>query len=278
MEILKRIEDTYPKMTRKQKKIADYMVSHAENMAFITLREFSREVEITEITILNMCKALGYESFNEVKYEFRKYINRGRVEFFDDNDYYNTNIPKYELDEKETLLQEICNEEKLLMDEFIKSLDIRKMFELADYFLQYSKIIICGRGISYLIGESISSSLAGVQIPTIKVNTELNENVYSVLPMIDKKTLILAISFPDYYFMTQKIAEYAKKNKAKIILITDSKETDIALYADEFILVGSTTRLALNTLSAPMALANLLTSAIKIKVESTSKKEFCRLI
>ena len=121
-------------------------------------------------------------------------------------------------------------------------------------FLQYSKIIICGRGISYLIGESISSSLAGVQIPTIKVNTELNENVYSVLPMIDKKTLILAISFPDYYFMTQKIAEYAKKNKAKIILITDSKETDIALYADEFILVGSTTRLALNTLSAPMAL------------------------
>ena len=268
MEILKRIEDTYPKMTRKQKKIADYMVSHAENMAFITLRELSREVEITEITILNMCKALGYESFNEVKYEFRKYINRGRVEFFDDNDYYNTNIPKYELDEKETLLQEICNEEKLLMDEFIKSLDIRKMFELADYFLQ----------ISYLIGESISSSLAGVQIPTIKVNTELNENVYSVLPMIDKKTLILAISFPDYYFMTQKIAEYAKKNKAKIILITDSKETDIALYADEFILVGSTTRLALNTLSAPMALANLLTSAIKIKVESTSKKEFCRLI
>ena len=102
MEILKRIEDTYPKMTRKQKKIADYMVSHAENMAFITLRELSREVEITEITILNMCKALGYESFNEVKYEFRKYINRGRVEFFDDNDYYNTNIPKYELDEKET--------------------------------------------------------------------------------------------------------------------------------------------------------------------------------
>ena len=83
MEILKRIEDTYPKMTRKQKKIADYMVEHAENMAFITLRELSREVEITEITILNMCKALGYESFNEVKYEFRKYINRGRVEFFD---------------------------------------------------------------------------------------------------------------------------------------------------------------------------------------------------
>ena len=41
MEILKRIEDTYPKMTRKQKKIADYMVSHAENMAFITLRELS---------------------------------------------------------------------------------------------------------------------------------------------------------------------------------------------------------------------------------------------
>ena len=58
MEILKRIEDTYPKMTRKQKQIADYMVSHAENMAFITLRDLSHEVEITEITILNFANTL----------------------------------------------------------------------------------------------------------------------------------------------------------------------------------------------------------------------------
>lgn len=273
MHILERIEDNYQKLTRKQKQIADYMKEHAENMAFITLKELSQAVGVTEITVLNMCKTLGYESFNEVKYEFRKYVSSTREEFYEDNDYFNTKIPEYELTEKEKLLMEICHEEKVLVDELVKNFDSREMFRIADFFFQYPKIILCGRGISYLLCESIGSVLAEAQIPTIKVNTELNDNVYAMLPLLDEKTLLVAISFPDYYFMTQKVAELAKKNKAMVLGITDSKESSINWIADEVLIAGSTTRLALNTLSAPMALATLLTSAIKIKSEDKSKRK-----
>ncbi|SHJ59913.1 MurR/RpiR family transcriptional regulator [Hespellia stercorisuis] len=272
MQILERIEEIYPKLTKKQKQIADYMKDHAEDMAFITLKELSTEVGITEITVLNMCKALGYESFNEVKYEFRKYINASRVTFYQENDYYNTKVPDYELTEKEKLLVDICREERGLIEELARNFDSRRMLEVAQLFFEYPKIVLCGRGISYLICECIATYLSEAQIPTMKVNTELNESVYSALPMLDKKTLVVAISFPDYYFVTQKMAEFAKKKKAKVLCITDSKESNIAWIADEVLTVSSTTRMALNTLSAPMALANLLASAVKIASEQRQRK------
>ena len=72
-------------------------------------------------------------------------------------------------------------------------------------------------------------------------------------------------SFPDYYFMTDQIARYAKKKGAKVVGITDNSDAGIAKYADELLTVRSTTRMFLNTASAPMALINLLVSAVMIE-------------
>ncbi len=65
--------------------------------------------------------------------------------------------------------------------------------------------------------------------------------------------------------MTEQIARYAKKKRAKVLSITDSPEAGVVKYADMFLTVRSTTRMFLNTASAPMALINLLVSAIKIE-------------
>ena len=64
--------------------------------------------------------------------------------------------------------------------------------------------------------------------------------------------------------MTQKLAEYAKKQGAEIIALTDCMENNLVPLADEVLLAPSTTRLSLNTLSTPMAVVNLLSSAVRI--------------
>ena len=59
MDIIKRIESHYPDMTRKQKQIADFLLQNQDTLTFITLKELSVQVGVTEITILNLCKRLG---------------------------------------------------------------------------------------------------------------------------------------------------------------------------------------------------------------------------
>lgn len=265
-DILTRIEEYYPSMTKKQKQIADYIRENIDTMAFITLRDMSRELKVTEITILNTCKVIGYSSFNEVKYEVRKYINiNRRIGLYQQNDYFNTDVPEYELNDKERLLVDICMEERGLFDEFTRNFNSRHFMEIAKLFFAYPKIVLCGRGMSYIICQWLASDLAGAQVPSMIVNTELNESVYSALPALDLNTLLVAVTFPDYYFMTEQIARYARKKGAKVLGITDNPEADIAQYADELLTVRSTTRMFLNTASAPMALINLLVSAIKIE-------------
>lgn len=265
-DIIMRIEKLYLSMTKKQKQVADYIKENIDTMAFITLRDMSRELGVTEITILNTCKVLGYSSFNEVKYEVRKYINiNRRIGLYQQNDYFNTDVPEYELNDKERLLAEICMEERGLFDEFTRNFNSRHFMKIAGLFLEYPKIVLCGRGMSYLVCQWLSSDLAGAQISSVIVNTELNESVYSVLPALDINTLLVAVTFPDYYFMTDQVARYAKKKGAKVLGITDSEEAEIVKYADELLTARTTTRMFLNTASTPMALINLLVSAIKIE-------------
>ena len=265
-DIMANIEQCYPRMTKKQRQIAGYIKDNADMMTFITLKELSRELGVTEITILNACRVLGYNSFNEVKYEVRKYINMSRrIGLHQQNDYFNTDVPEYELNDKEQLLTEICREERELMEEYARNFDSRRLMDAAKLFWEYPKIILCGRGLSHIICRWMASDLAGAQIGSVLVDTELHESVYSALPVIRADTLLLAVSFPDHYFMTEKLAGYGRKKGAKVLVITDTPEAEITRHADELLTVRSTTRLFLNTASAPMAMVNLLMSAVKIE-------------
>lgn len=265
-DIMVSIDKCYPKMTKKQRHIADYIRDNIDTMTFITLKELSRELGVTEITILNACRVLGYNSFNEVKYEVRKYINKSRrIGLYQQNDYFNTDVPEYELSDKEQLLTEICREERELVEEYVRNFDSRRLMDAAKLFFAYPKVVLCGRGISHIFCRLMASNLAGAQIASVLVDTELNESIYSVLPAIDRDTLLVAVSFPDHYFMTEKIAGYGRKKGAKVLVITDTPEAEIGRHADKILTVRSTTRMFLNTLSAPMALLNLLMSAVRIE-------------
>mgnify|MGYP000105013199 FL=1 len=81
-------------------------------MAYITLKELSQNIGVTEITILNTCTSLGYEGFTQIKYEFRKdIIQKQKTDVLDDSSVYTEKVPKYEHDNREKVLSEIGDEE-----------------------------------------------------------------------------------------------------------------------------------------------------------------------
>ena len=265
MDMITNIRNKYSGLTRKQKLIADYMLENIEKMSFLTLKELSEELDITEVTILNACSALGFSSFNEVKYESRKYISlMEKVNLHREKEYLSTYVPEYELVNQKELLKNIVQEELAQMESFVESLDIDLMFSSAELFISNPKIVLCGRGISKLLAEFLAIRLAGTDIASTVMDTELNDSIHAALPMFDEMTLVVAISFPDYYFMTDKIAEHAAKEGCKVLAITDSPNAPIVKFANQTLLVPSSTRLFLNTVSIPMALVNVLTSALDI--------------
>ncbi len=273
MNIVDNIKAQYDSMTRKQMELADFMLSDPNIMCFITLKELCTATKISEVTILNACTAWGYDNYNDLKNAFRKYMSEHSKQLIEsENAYCAPRVPRSELGDKSRYLMNILNMEVSGINEFGKTFDPEYYLEVAKVILKHKEIILCGRGISYQLAESISIRLATVGVSSILVNTELNDSVHSVLPMLSSKSLIIAISFPDYYFVTNKFAEYATMKKATIIAITDSEEAEIAKISEMTLLAPSATPLYLNTLSSPMMLVNLLTSAVSIELNAGKRK------
>lgn len=271
MNIMDNIRTQSDHLTKKQRKVADYMLEHPDEMGYITLKELSQKLEVTEITILNTCISLGYEGYSMVKYEFRKtMIMNRKVDVLEDKDNYPEKVPKYEQDNREKVFYEIGDEEIKSITNYWNHIDSELYFEAAQLFLKSKQIFLCGRGVSFSVAEFLKNRLTSCDILGILINTELNDDVYSMLNGITEDSMIVAISFPDYYFVTDKVAEYARQKNAKILAITDRADANVAQYADVILTVPTITRIFLNTLTGPMLLLNLLTLAIKLQQGKTN--------
>ena len=97
------------------------------------------------------------------------------------------------------------------------------------------------------------------------VDTESGDAVQSALYFIDADTLVIPISFPDYYFMTVKLAQFARSKGASLLGMTDSTRSEVAGICDMCIYCPTGTRLFLNSLTAPVIAVNFLTTAVNVE-------------
>ena len=178
MNVIERIQEKYGDMTRKQRVLADYMLENPDSMSFMTMKNLSGRTQVSEMTILNYCTALGYGNYNELKYEFRKYINeRNKIEVQRQNEYLNASVPEYELDDKQNLLYQVCQEEFDLLKLLFAHIDIPSLFQGAEMMLDADCTVFCARGVSLQIADFLSMRLATMGLPSIVMNTELNDSV-----------------------------------------------------------------------------------------------------
>lgn len=270
------IRQKYPELTKKQRILADYMLSDPESMSFITLKELSAATKISEVTILHTCSALGYPNYNEVKYEFRKYLSvRMKTEVQQQNLYEVAGTPDYELGDKQQLLLQICQEERDLFETFFSKIDTGDLLRAAEMILDASNTIVCARGASLQPAEFLSNRLATMGIPSMIINTELNDSIQAALPLFGSNVLVVPITLPDYYLMTTKVAEFASQRRCRILCLTDSTtHSPVAQFGDMVLTVPSTTRLFLNTTGPMITLIHLLASALNIEKSARKNNRF----
>lgn len=266
MTVVEQIQEKYPFLTRKQREVAAYMLADPDRMSYITLKEISKDTGITEMTILKTCDSLGFASFSELKYEFRKYAAQQMERLRRDIKFSVDPTPSYELSDTERLLKDICSEESQLFDQFFSTLDVQQIFAVADMLRAADKVVFCGRGVSTYVCEYLSMLLSVMGCGSVLINTELYDSIHMALPMLTPKTVLFVVSFPDYYHMTTTVAEFAHRKGVKIIAMTDNDKSPVVPFADLTLMVPTTTRLFLNTLGAPMVLANLIASAMNIRI------------
>ena len=269
MTVIQQIQEKYHFLTRKQREVADYILEDAERMSYITLKEMSQETGVTEMTILKTCSLLGFPSFSALKYEFRKYLAQ-QMELYrhEVTEYSMPPTPDYELNDTYRLFKEICDEEARMHQAFFQQLSIEQIFAAADMILSAEKVILCGRGVSTYVCDYFAMCLSILGRGVVCINSELDDSIHAALPLMTENTLLIAVSFPDYYRMTTKVAEYARRKGIRILGLTDTEKSPIIPLCDMALTAPASTRMFLNTIGATMSLVNLLASAMNIRLSA----------
>ena len=267
MNIVEVIHAKYPDMTKKQKALADYMLAQPDSMSFMTLKALAAQAQVSEMTILHYCTALGFANYNDLKYAFRQYQSeRAKITVHGDGQYNAADLPANLLTDKRSLLAQICQEEFDLVKQLFAELDLSALFRAAGMALDCQLVVLCARGVSLQIADFLSNRLTNLGLPSVVVNTELNDAVQAALPLLTPTALLVAVSLPDYYFMTSKLCEYARLQGTPVLIFTDSTLQSPAAAQSSLVLSAPcASRLFLSSPAPMLLLANLFSAALEME-------------
>ncbi len=72
MKFLTLIDSLYPNFSKQEKKIAEYIKIKEQDIAFMSLQDISRDIQVSEATIMRFTRKLGYRGFVDFKLEIAR--------------------------------------------------------------------------------------------------------------------------------------------------------------------------------------------------------------
>ncbi len=257
--------DKYEALTGKQKKIFDYMVEYPEEICYISLKALSKRLQVSEVSILRLCLALGLGGFVELKEMFRKNINQINQNRKNNGkllEKLDTTIP---IDNNE-LLRQICKNEQLNLNEQFTELDAEVMFSCARTLLQVNEVIVFGHDASKIPADYLVHRLNYLRIKARAIKLGDDNTVKSILPRLGVKDCAIFFSFPPYHMPIKNVTNYVKYRGIQTVTITDSLQSPAAVEGGFNFLCPTSTKFFFNSLTGPMALIGLLTSCIAVEM------------
>ncbi|MBQ8508791.1 MAG: MurR/RpiR family transcriptional regulator [Clostridia bacterium] len=254
-DLLRMIQQKLPTFSKGQRQIASYMLEHYDKAAYMTAAKLGALVGVSESTVVRFALELGFEGYPDLQHSLQELI-RSKLTTLQRIEITNDRIGDADLLEK--VLNQDIDKIKHTLDEIDR-----------DSFNSAVDALVDARMI-YIIGMRSSSSLASFMyfylnliFPHVRlVRTTSGSEVFEQILRISKEDVMIGISFPRYSKRIINALEYAKKQGAHVITITDSAASPIAPMADDLLLAKSDMASFVDSLVAPLSIINALIVAI----------------
>lgn len=257
LDIMELIADRKDKLSKGHKKIADFILSHGEEATFMTAAELGRALEISESTVVRFADKLGLDGYPELLEQLERWTRKKL---------HNVSVPSFSENTLDHwgVIAAVMQSDMQKIHDTMNSL-VEESFALSVDALLNAKHV-------YIVGLRNSAPLAGffyfylnmIRRDVILLDTTSSTEMFEQMIRIDEEDVFIGISFPRYSMRTLKAMEFARDRRAKVIAITDSNRSPIAMYASIKLLAKSELNGVADSLVAPFSLLNALIVASRI--------------
>lgn len=241
------------------------MLANSESICYISLKELGRRTESSEVTILRMCKTLGFDNFMNMKRAFREHTEQV-IRNLRGTDLFVPDVAALNSGNKVRLLRQIGSNEYESGKNFYKAIDYNLILKASESILNANKVMIFGNELSALIGEFLYRRLVILGINAELIRPEDMDHVRAGLSHIKPHDQLIAITFPRYYQPLRNIVRYAEERNAAVISITDSTESPAVTKQSINFICPSSTKLFYNSPTLPLAIVNLIASGVVVQM------------
>lgn len=236
------------------KKIASYVISNKQDIGFASVLTLSEKVNVSKASIVRFAQALGFSGFNQFKKaiqeELKKQLSPYSNILFNDLD-----MLSREKQLKKLVANEIINLKKTLDD-----LDILVLVKIVELMGKAGKIFVSGFGGSGPVAQKFIHSLRIITDKRIESITGALSDFSPALSSITEDDVVFILTLPAYSPEIFYLAEYVKKNKGILCLLTDSAECPLYEMADAVLMCERNSLTLANSYVGITALHQIITN------------------
>jgi len=269
-ELLARINQTGRKLSKGQKRIAEYIVNHYDKAAFMTASRLGDKVQVSESTVVRFAIALGYDGYPALQKALQEMI-RNRL----------TSVQRMEVtnDQMGTtdILSKVLNMDVEKIRRTLEETSHEEFNGAVDDIIAAKTIYIMGVRSSSALAVFLSTYFHYIFDNVVMIDTSSTSELFEQILRVGKGDVFIAMSFPRYSQKTVHAARYCHDRGAKVIAITDSRLSPIAENAHRLLLARSDMASFVDSLVAPLSIINALIVAIGLKKKDEVANTFERL-
>ena len=258
------------RFSKGQRLIAGYILEHYDKAAFMTAARLGNTVGISESTVVRFAVELGFDGYPQFQKALQEVV-RNRLTSVQRMEASDVRIGSADVFDK--VLQTDIDAIRTTLDELDKS---RFYAAVADT-ISARKIYIMGIRSAAALAAFMDFYFMHIFENVRNVNTASTSIIFEQLMRIGPGDLFIGITFSRYSRRTFTAANFAKRQGAKVIAITDSLSAPISGVADHVLVSKSDMASFVDSLVAPLSVINALIVAIGLEKKAEIRDTYHRL-
>ncbi len=256
--------------SKGQKRIAQYILEHYDEAAFMTAFRLGETVGVSESTVVRFAAELGFEGYPELQKALQELV-RSKL-----NSIQRIEVTRARMTDDE-VLDNILSYDMANIRKTLDELPRDTFYEAVDAIIHARKVYIFGAGscrsLANFAAYYLKMLLGDIHLVYTSSEMEILEEMFS----IDEHDVLIGLSFPRYSSKAVKTLHFAHSRHAKVVAITDSMLSPIASYADYLLLAHSDMATIVDSLVAPLSIINALIVAVSVKTLDENRDKLSEL-
>lgn len=220
VEYVGRIKMQYASLSKAQKRIANYILNHREEVIHYSITTMAQKTGTVPSTVTRFCQALSYNGFSELKVYMEKNLANPLA----------MDVPIQKSDSIQVVIQKLMNTFQNAVSDTLRTLNGKALTEVVDAILKAKKIVFFGQS-----GGAISASYAQQLMLRINILSQMisgRVDMNLAASTLGPEDVAIGIAYSGEVRAVIESLTTAKHNKATVIVITANPHSTMGKLAD----------------------------------------------